>query len=115
MAENNLIMTIVLVVAATLLFTGGLTGNVPRSNFASAPSYINAGGEVICSEEVQGIFTTRGPALEATNYKCEKNIVDYCNPILSQPFIYAQVAPQRFEIRCRESVQLSTAQPSTSL
>ncbi len=100
MAENNLIMTIVLVVAATLLFTGGLTGNVPRSNFAYNPSYVNAGGEVICSEVNEGKFVGTAPAIVHINSDCSETIIKYCARS-SRPFITTGNIYGQQEVDCR--------------
>lgn len=101
MSENNLIMTIVLVVAATLLFTGGLTGNVPRSNFAYNPSYVNAGGAVICSEVNEGrILAGNIPAIVHVNSDCSETTTEYC-PSSSRPFITVRTGYGQEEVQCR--------------
>ncbi len=100
MSENNLIMTIVLVVAATLLFTGGLTGNVPRSNFAYNPSYVNAGGAVTCSEVNEGKFIDGDPVIVHINSDCSETITEFCARS-SKPFITTGNVYGKQEVYCR--------------
>lgn len=101
MSENNLIMTIVLVVAATLLFTGGLTGNVQRSNFAYNPSYVNLGGEVICSPVKEAGYDDNGnPVIWQIDEKCIKTPIEFC-PRSSRPFVTTGNVYGEQEPHCR--------------
>lgn len=109
-------MTIVLVVAATLLFTGGLTGNVPRHNFAYAPSNVDTSGEVACVEANEGVILQGDNAvIMHTNPDCSEYVIQDCADTTSQPFVYRQVAPQRFEVTCRGLAQSSTIHPTTAV
>lgn len=115
MAENNLIMTIVLVVAATLLFTGGLTGNVPRHNFAYAPSNVDTSGAVTCVPAYEGVVPQSGRAgIRYTNADCTTTFQE-CGESTSQPFVHREYAPQQFRVECRVPVRLSTAHPTSAV
>ena len=87
MAENNLLMTIVLVVAATLLFSGGLTGNVSRSNFSNLPSAPSTLLGVVCSPVREGGYADSGdPVIWQINKDCSKTVANICADS-AHPFI----------------------------
>ena len=89
MAENNLLMTIVLVVAATLLFSGGLTGNASyQKNFGfdTTQHSANLGGEVVCSPVNEGrILAGNDAVIVRINEDCSEDIVADCGDS-SKPF-----------------------------
>jgi|SRR3989344_1925934 len=94
MAENNLLMTIVLVVAATLLFSGGLTGNASRYQenfgFTTTQPLLDSGGEVVCSPVKEGKYLSNGkPAIVQINSDCSETVTDLCADS-SRPFITNQ-------------------------
>ena len=90
MAENNLLMTIVLVVAATLLFSGGLTGNASYQKnfgFATTQPLLDTSGEVTCSPEKEGVILEGGDAvIRLKNSECKWDIVADCADS-SRPFL----------------------------
>lgn len=116
MAENNLLMTIVLVVAATLLFSGGLTGNASREAFGFStvkPSLDNF-GDVTCVPEKEGkVLAGNDAVIVRINEDCSEDIIADCEDLTSQPFVTKQVSPQRFEVTCRGLQQSSSTNPIT--
>ncbi len=114
MAENNLLMTIVLVVAATLLFSGGLTGNVSRSSFSNLPSAPSTLLGDVCTPEKEGQILEGGDAVIVLKKSdCSFDVIADCDDSTSQPFVTKQVAPQRFEVTCRGLQQSSSTNPTT--
>ena len=90
MAENNLLMTIVLVAAATLLFSGGLTGNASyQKNFGfdTVKHSANLGGEVTCSPEKEGVILEGGDAVIVLKKEdCSVDVIMDCADS-SRPFL----------------------------
>lgn len=91
MAENNLLMTIVLVVAATLLFSGGLTGNATgyqkNFGFTTTQPLLDTSGEVVCSPVREGGYADSGdPVIWQINKDCSKTVANICADS-AHPFI----------------------------
>lgn len=101
-------MVIVLVVAATLLFSGGLTGNVPREAFSSVTPRLDREGVIECVPDKEGkVLAGQDAVIVRINEDCSEDIVADCVDS-SRPFITVRTAYGVEEVQCR-GLGLSTA------
>ena len=71
MADNNNVLTIVLVVAAVLLFSGNLTGNAGRVPGSQVNCVVQAStGKVLAPNEYDATFVENGNVLIERNNNC---------------------------------------------
>ncbi|MDP4012799.1 MAG: hypothetical protein Q8R00_04310 [Candidatus Nanoarchaeia archaeon] len=117
MAENNLIITIAIVLAATLFFSGTLTGEATRrSDFAQTPYEINQKSFAPCTEHRFGeILPGQVSVIKEVGIDCKEKIVEYCSSYgnTRQPFKTVYISYGVSDVVCSERTPDSSMKAPT--
>ena len=123
MADKNIVMNIVIVLAVTLLFTGGLTGNAARRDFSyTLPEPSDLAGEhcdtsITFPEYLPGNQPAVMHNVIDVNGECVTRVKEFCDPLYRPPFHVQQqfgtgAGAQQYFYECAQRIIDSTQSPT---